>query len=252
MTAVTRPRGPLPARVYWTRRALLLVLPLALVYAVAHLLAGGGVGGSGGDSSATPVAAESSAVASTGTASSAPSITPSAGPVSPTAPAAGATGGSKTPLPAPSGTCVGSDVVVTPSVKEPAYAGRPIVLVMTLTTTSSPACTWTVAPSSLVVKVTSDDDDRFWSTQDCVGSIPKQSVVVRKDTPVTVRVVWNGQRSDADCTRSTPWAEPGSYHVVAAAYSNPTPGDQQFELLAPPRPTVTASPSLSAKPSSDG
>jgi hypothetical protein len=130
--------------------------------------------------------------------------------------------------------------VATPSVKGTAYAGRSVVFRLALTTRESPACTWTVSPGAVVVKVTSGPD-RVWSTQQCRGAVPKQAVVVRKDHPATVRVAWNGQRSDDDCTRSTSWAEPGMYHVAAAAFGS-DPTDEQFQLLVPPAPTVTKTP----------
>jgi len=129
---------------------------------------------------------------------------------------------------------------VTPSVRGAAYAGKPVVFAMTLTTKVSPACDWDVTAESLVVRITSGSD-RVWSTQDCFGAVPRQSVVVRKDHPVSVTVAWNGQRSDAECTRTTAWVEPGYYHVVAAAFGA-DPTDVQFPLLAPPRPTITATP----------
>jgi hypothetical protein len=59
-------------------------------------------------------------------------------------------------------------------------------------------------------------------------------------------MAWNGLRSDAECTRSTSWADPGYYHVVAAAFGA-EPTDVQFRLLPPVRKTVTASPTPSAK-----
>lgn len=228
VSTVTRPRGPLPPRVYWTRRLLLLVVALGLVFGIAHLL------GSGGGSPA-PAARRVGAVASapmTGTtARPAPTQTPARGPdASPT----------PTPLAIPSGPCANSDVVVTPSVRGTAYAGKPVVFAMRLTTKVSPACDWDVTAESLAVRITSGTD-RVWSTQDCVGAVPRQSVVVRKDHPVSVTVVWNAMRSDAECTRTTAWAEPGYYHVVAAAFGA-EPTDVQFPLLSPPRPTITATP----------
>lgn len=246
MSHVTRPRGPLPARVYWTRRLLVMALAFGLVFGIAHLL---GSGGSGGPA-ARPVGADASTAASS-TGSTAPSASPQA------AATAGATAGATgqaakaaaptpTPLATPSGPCVGSDVVATPSVKGHAYAGGPVVFTMTLTTQTSPACTWDVSARSLAVKVTSGSD-RIWSSQDCVGAVPKQVVVVRKDHPVTVAVGWNGQRSDADCTRTTAWAEPGFYYVVSASFGA-EPIDQQFELQAPQRPTITATPTPEGKP----
>lgn len=242
MTPVTRPRGPLPARVYWTRRLLVMAVAFGLVFGIAHLL---GSGGSGGPA-ARPVGADASSTApSASTAAASPQTTATATGTG-TGTAAKAATPTPTPLASPSGPCAGSDVVATPSVKGPAYAGRAVVFTMTLTTRVSPACTWDVSARSLAVKVTSGTD-RIWSSQECVGAVPKQAVVVRKDQPVTVSVGWNGQRSDADCTRSTAWAEPGFYHVVAASFGA-EPIDQQFELQAPPRPTITATPTPETTP----
>ena len=244
MTTVTRPRGPLPARVYWTRRLLLVVLAFALVFGIARLLGSGG----SGDPTATPVGA-------TPTTSDARVTTPAASPLAtPTGRVAqtgtkGSPNGTPTPTPlaSPTGTCVDSDVVATPSVKGTAYAGHSVVFTMTLVTRVSEACTWDVSSRSMVVKVTSGSD-RIWSTQECSAAIPKQSVVVRRDQPTTVAVGWNGQRSDTDCTRSTAWAEPGYYHVVAASFGS-EPVDVQFELKSPVPRTITATPTPSRTPS---
>jgi hypothetical protein len=222
---------------------LLLVVALGLVFGIAHLLGSGG-GGSG------PAARQVGATASA--AGSAPTAVVGARPTG--LPGAVATKAGKarqtptpTPLAVPTGPCANSDIVVTPSVRGQAYAGRPVRFAITLTTRTSPACTWDVTAGSLAVRLTSGSD-RIWSTQDCVGAVPRQSVVVRRDHPVAVTVGWNGQRSDAECTRYTPWAEPGYYHVVAAAFGA-EPTDVQFVLLPPPRPTITATPSPSASPS---
>jgi len=243
MTPITRPRGPLPARVYWTRRLLLLVVVLGMVVGVARLLGGGG-GGSG--PSARPVAADPTSTPTTPTVTSSATTTATTTPTTPTPSRTGRAAGSSappTPLAAPSGTCEDGDVVVVPSVVSPAYAGRPVILTMTLTTKVAPACNWVVSPDHLVVKVTSGED-RFWSTQDCGGAVPKQSVVVRSEAPTTVSMAWNGQRSDADCSRTTSWADPGYYHVAAAAFGA-EPTDVQFRLQRPVRETITASPSPS-------
>ena len=243
MTAVTRPRGPLPARVYWTRRLLLVAVAFALVFGIARLLGSSG----SGTPEARPVgAAASSSTPATG--SLTPQTTPDASALS-TGRAANKKIPSPTPTPlaSPTGACADSDVVATPSVKGTAYAGHSVVFTMTLTTLSSPACTWDVSSKAMAVKVTSGSD-RIWSTQECSGAVPKQSVVVRKDHPVDVSVAWNGQRSDSDCTRSTTWAEPGWYHAVAAAFGS-APVDEQFKLLTPVRPTVTATPKPKKTPS---
>lgn len=230
VSTVTRPRGPLPPRVYWTRRLLVLVVALGLVFGIAHLLGSGGGGGASAPA-ARRVGAVASAVPTSPTIPAAPTQTAATRAVASPSP---------TPLAIPSGPCASSDIVATPSVRGAAYAGKPVVFAMKLTTKVSPACNWDVTAESLAVRITSGSD-RVWSTQDCVGAVPRQSVVVRRDQPVSVTVVWNGQRSDAECTRTTPWAEPGYYHVVAAAFGA-DPTDVQFPLLPPPRPTITATP----------
>jgi hypothetical protein len=242
VSTATRRRRPLPRRVYWVRRLLVLAVAFGLVYGIAHLL------GSGGDAtrpSARPVGAAASSTAPTGgrPLATAPADAPRTAARNRTRAKAKPT---PTPLATPSGPCADDDVVVTPSVRGAAYAGRPVTFAMTLTTRVAPACDWDVAAGSLAVRITSGSD-RVWSTQDCVAAVPTQSVVVRKDHPVAVTVVWNGQRSDAECTRTTAWAEPGYYHVVAAAFGA-EPTDVQFALLTPPRPTITATPTPTKSP----
>jgi hypothetical protein len=239
MTAVTRPRGRLPARVYWTRRLLVALLALGLVFGIARLLGGGGPASG---SATQPVGAdESTSTAVSPTSSPAPTGAPS--PVATSSPSSGPTGRGgavSTPLAQPTGPCPNSDIVAVPSVKTPAYAGRAVVVTVTLTTKASPACSWTVSAASLVVKVTSGAD-RIWSTQDCTGAVPRREVVLRRDTPVSVTVGWSGLRSDADCTRTTSWVETGYYHAAAAAFGA-DPTDVQFRLLPPTPATVTATP----------
>jgi hypothetical protein len=225
--------------VYWARRLLVTAVALALVFGLARLL-GGTVGDESGPS-ARPVAADASTSAPSPTTSSSPST--SAAPTAITGPRASNGRGAAVPLASPSGACPNSDVVVSPSVTPPAYGGKPVLLTMTLTTRQSPACTWVVSADSLVVKVTSGED-RIWSTQQCRGAVPKREVVVRRDAAATVVVAWNGQRSDAECSRYTDWALPGFYHVTAAAFGA-DPLDEQFELVPPLRPTVTRTPSPS-------
>lgn len=244
MTSVSRRRRPLPRRVYWVRRLLVLSVAMALVLGIGRLL--------GGWSDATE-AASAQTTAATGSPGGG---TTGAGATSTTDPSGAMTGAAAevataearrrqatktpTPLAVPTGPCADSDVQVTPSVGDTPIAGTDTTITLTLTTLMSPACTWEVSSDSVVVKLTSGND-RIWSTQDCPSSISRQSVVVRRDNPTTVEVVWSGQRSDDECSRTTLWAQPGYYHATAAALGA-DPGEQQFELLTPPRPTITPTP----------
>ena len=233
--STTRRRRPLPRRVYWVRRLGVLAVAFALVFSVAHLLGGGG--GDAGTPAARQVGADVGAPSS--------AKTPAA--TGPTAPGARHSRSRrarkpravKTPLAIPTGPCADSDVLVRPSVEE-AYAGRDVRIALFLTAADSPACNWEVTARSVVLKVTSGSD-RVWSTQDCPRAVEPQSVVVRKGHETQVQVVWNGQRSDAECSRTTGWALPGYYHAEAAALGA-EPTDQQFYLAAPPRPTITPRP----------
>lgn len=240
MSTVTRPRGPLPARVYWTRRLLVGALAFALVFGLSRLLGGTGTEPPG-KASARPVGAEP-----TRTTPAAPVSTAGAGPEDRHTTDKQKDGHRKkqrptrTPLAVPTGPCADADVQVTPTVPEPAHAGSKVVFALELRTLESAACTWTVSPRSLVVKLTSGDD-RIWTTQDCPAAVPDDSVVVRQAHKTTIEMTWNGQRSDASCSRTTPWAQPGYYHVQAAALGA-EPVETQFELGNAVRPTITPSP----------
>jgi hypothetical protein len=228
MRTVVHPRGRLPARVYWFRRAMIVVTALALVFAIGRLL-----NGSGGDSTtqtARVTASSPSPSASRGV----------AGPV-PLQPAT--TGGTTRPSPtgtpvvlaAPSGPCALDEITVTPTVPT-AVAGGRVDLVLQLTSVK-PACTFSVSSNTVVAKVTSGKD-RIWSSQDCPRSVQPAAVVVRSGQPTEVTVSWSGRRSDDTCSRSTGWALPGFYHLTAAVIGS-EPNDTQFRLATPPRPVVT-------------
>jgi len=239
MVSKGRPRGPLPARVYWVRRTLVLSVALVLVFGIAHLLGGG-------ESSR-----DTARVVGSDVGPSASSSGSSAGSTADAVPSPGGAradrggkGGkpekTETPLAQPTGPCPGSDVVVKPKVLDAAHAGSLVHLRLKLTTETSPACTWTVSPESVVVKITSGDD-RIWSSQDCPTAVPDADVVLRDDLPAKVDMDWRGQRSDSTCSRQPAWAMPGFYHVEAAAFGA-EPTDVQFELEQPVAPTRTAKP----------
>lgn len=242
MSSVTRPRGPLPPRVYWFRRLLVLGLAFGMVFGIGRLL-GGQPGGTDAPSvrpaaasAASPTAGLTASAGPTPTAGVAPSVTPQE-PVRTT-----------TPLAVPTGPCLDRDVRVMPTVGRDAIAGSDITITLSLTTFTAPACTWEVSSRSVVLRLTSGSD-RIWSTQDCPSAVPTQPVVLRRDQATTVDVVWSGQRSDGECSRTTPWAQPGYYHASAAAFGA-EPSDLQFRLLTPLPPTITPSPT--AEPGKSG
>lgn len=225
-----RPRGPLPARVYWTRRLVVLGVPLLLVVVLARVL------GAGSDARDTPTASQASAPTTTAAA-------PSAGPSAPAPePTTGKKKKRKKDKPAepvlaePTGPCVDSDVVVTPSVPE-AITADGLRIDLELRTRTTPACTWTVSPDSVIVNITSGPDD-IWSSQHCPTALPRVDVVVRQAVGEVVSFTWNLRRSDPECSELTDWVRLGWYHATAAALGG-EPTDVQFELARPPAEVVT-------------
>jgi hypothetical protein len=232
MGSVTHPRGRLPRRVYWTRRAVILVVALLLVFGIGKML-----GGNGQDPAGTAVQASTS---------SAQQPAPTQGPVAPSqVPRQKA----KVPLLAPNGVCRDDEVSVVPSVPR-AWGASPITIHLALQGLQ-PACTFKVSPKSLVVMVSSGTD-RVWSSQDCPVAIPTSDVVVRSGVATDLDVTWNGRRSDTGCPKLA-YALKGFYHVYAAALGS-TPTDVQFEITRAPlrvvRKTAKPKPSETASPTS--
>lgn len=219
------PRGPLPARVYWIRRGILLAVALLLVVVVAKLLSGGSDGSEDRDAGAAKNSMQLSGAGASERASDGSTDGASDEP---------AAGGKGQPLAEPSGACDPEQVTVTAvSGKRPNDGKVPIVLAIG---TSEDACTFTVSNDSVVVKIESGNDT-YWSSQHC-RVIPTQDVVARAAKPARVRIEWDGLRYDNDCSRAVAWARPGSYHVIAASLGG-EPSDTQFELTRPPGVVIT-------------
>ncbi|HYF72402.1 MAG TPA: hypothetical protein VD864_06255 [Nocardioides sp.] len=227
MPALTR--GPLPARVYWVRRILVLGTATLLVVAIARLLGGGSDATSDPDR-ASQVAADTSA---------SPSVTdlPTASESS-RRPGKKASRSQEPVLAQPHGPCADDDVAITPQVSN-AVGGEDVPIVLQLRTMTSDACVWRVSSDTVTVNITSGKDD-IWTSRHCPRAITPQDVVVRKAVTTEVSLVWGqAKRSDSDgCTKLTGWAAPGWYHVTAAALGG-EPSDVQFELTAPVAGTIT-------------
>ena len=238
MTSMTR--GPLPPAVYWRRRILVLGMAVALVVVIGRVLGGGSDGSSGEDPggvaeqvAGTPTDSPSDdPTRKQGGKKNKPTTTPT-----PTS----------TPLPSPTGGCEEEDILIDPVV-ERAVAGSDVMIVLELRTRTAEACTWSVSPSKLALKVTSGSDD-IWGSRECPRAIPVKDVVVRQDHTSTLGVVWaDARRSDEGCTRQAGWAKPGYYHVIVAAMGG-EPVDVQFRLASPAPEVITKSPD--PKPSGD-
>lgn len=236
MASTARPRGPLPARVYWTRRIIVLGIPLLLVVVLARVL-----GGSSDGKDETPTATQAGASVTEAEAA------PTAGPTAAVEKDREGKKGKKRreqetvpPEPVlaePSGPCTDSDIVATPALTT-ATGGADVPITVNLRTVVAEACTWQVSPQTLTLTITSGSDF-IWSTRECPSAIPVQDVVVRQAVDTPVVVTWaDGKRSDETCSGRTEWAFPGFYHVLAASLGGEGT-DVQFELVAPQPAVVT-------------
>ena len=234
MTSLTR--GPLPAKVYWRRRLVVLGLGLLLV-----LLAGRVIGG-GGDEGQDQTVDQATQAAGEPTGS-----VPNDEPTTPTGPKQDDKKPKKPQEPVlaqPDGPCADSDILITPTV-EKAVAGRPVTVTLELRTAISEACTWRVGAGHVTMKITSGTDE-IWSSRQCPKAVPVQDVVVRSAVTTFVDVPWKARRSDDGCPVQTQWALPGTYHVAAAALGG-EPAEARFELERP-NPQVIAPPENPTEP----
>ena len=94
-------------------------------------------------------------------------------------------------------------------------AGRENTATFQLTSLDPPACTLSITPQTLLVKVTSGDDN-VWSSDDCPDALPARQIVVRRDQPSSYEFMWNGERSADGCETEDGGVEPGGYYVEAA------------------------------------
>lgn len=247
-------RGPLPPRVYWVRRLVVLATAVLLVVAIARLL------GDGSDASDGAAEQTSALTAPTG-GSSAGTSSPASGTKgkgkkgsgkkgSQGKPGKGASTSASPVLAEPEGDCVGSDVVVVPVVGD-AVAGRDVTLTLQLRTMESPACTFEVSPRSVTLTITTANGERqIWTSRDCPSAIEPQEVVVRNNATTTVKATWAGaRRSDASCSLLAGWPMPGTFRATSAALGG-QPADVEFELTTPVAETITKTATPTQSPTS--
>jgi hypothetical protein len=93
--------------------------------------------------------------------------------------------------------------------------GQPNTATFLLRSTRTPACTLSITPDTMVVRVTSGDDV-VWSSDDCPDALHAKQLVAREDPPTAYQFHWNGQRSSENCQPVDATPEPGGYWVEAA------------------------------------
>jgi hypothetical protein len=176
VASVLHPVGPKPPRVYWVRRAVLVVILLVLVVAVAKACSGGS-----GKPSANPPAHNSPTPAST----------------------------HQTADP-----CDPSVLTLTLSTDAETYtAGQTPKFTGVFSNPSSTACKLTHSPAKEHWTVTSGSDT-IWTTKGCAAGSTEKHVTMKAGGTFTRSIFWDGHRQDAQCAQG-PVALPGTYVLNA-------------------------------------
>lgn len=225
--------GPLPAAVYWRRRAVVLTAVAIVVLILFYSCSGSGGGKPTGAGATT--ATTSAAPAETGQVLT-PTIEPSATASPPPAtsafvlPTSNAGGGDDgTDEAGQSGNCSDTEMVVTATpASGKAQAGAPVDFTIRFRNSGKRTCNRDIGADAQELRLM-DGQTVIWSSDDCNA---RHGSDVRKfgpDEAVSFTLTWNGKRSrDATgakvCADSTKAPDIGAYQLVGrlnTAYSSP-------------------------------
>ena len=253
MIRVLDPVGPLPASVYWRRRALALAAVIVVLLLIWAVLPGGGGGDgrrdtAGAAGSATPTGspgATDPAAAPTGLSATAPSGVP--GPAGDGDGNGGDNGGgngdggdnggnsaggpagtpapvtpSPTPVPttpkptvAPPTTCPDAALAVTVAPRARTYrVGQNPIFDLRVRNISALSCIRDLGAGQQEVAVYKGTQ-RLWSSNDCYPSPEKSPQLLRPGVQETSSVTWSGLGSRPDCAGKRAQVGAGNYTVVA-------------------------------------
>jgi hypothetical protein len=228
MSSVLRPSGPLPPRVYWVRRLLVLAVVLLIVATTWGLLGSrgsadpsgsakrdatlSGVGSS--DSSQAPPSATTAPTSTTGSPLGSQVVRHRQTRPGHRSPAGVGTVSPPSTLAPPTGTCAPDNVDIVVSAAD-ATVGQGTTATLALTTRDGTACTLQITPASMVVRVIGGPAV-VWTSDDCPNLLPARQVVVRADPATVYRWTWDGRDSVQGCVSPGAVATPGRYWVEAA------------------------------------
>ena len=167
MSSVLYPTGPLPPRVYWVRRLVVLGLPLILILIIAVSCSGGG-----GKKS------------------------PSSGPGVTTTPTT-----TTSTTADPNAPCVPGDLSAQLSVdaQDNIYSpGASPVFTATITNVSASPCKFTSTTANETWKVITGAD-KFWTTAGCPQQDSSSTKVLAPQASHRISITWDGKRLDPGC-----------------------------------------------------
>jgi hypothetical protein len=228
---VLQPVGPLPATIYWRRRAAAIVATV-LVLVLAVWLVVSLTGGSGPGPAAQQSALSSSTTDPTTSTTAPTTPTPTTTTPTPTTTTSAATTTTQAPVPAPTtapaapvapapapatpAACPDAAVGLTAQVAAPSYAvGEQPVFRILITNTSAAACTRDLdAGLQQVLVYSADGATRLWSSNDCFPGKSVDVPVLNPGEVKTYSVKWSGTTSEPTCQADRTVVPAGSYTVV--------------------------------------
>jgi hypothetical protein len=192
---VVRPAGPLPARVYWVRRVVVLGIPLLLVVLVVWLVAGRG--------SATPPT------------DAAPEDTPSSQPDAPVeTPAADDEKDIEDPSGVPPNCTPEVLALAIAATAESFPEGTSPSFTVSITNTGTQPCVVDAGDTQREIVITSGVD-RVWSSMDCpVAGNETRTLLLAGGAADESTLAWNRVRSAQGCPADQPTPGAGTYSAA--------------------------------------
>jgi len=215
-----RPRGPLPRRIYWTRRVLLVVVAVAVPGFLWWLVPGnGGAASTSADLGAGVGASTRHHAVHRGaspTVSRKPTKATSNPPTAPptTKPTAPPTTEPTTPVTKPTGPCAPANIQLGVAA-DSAPPGAGTTVRVTMSTTDGSTCTLGITPAMLETRI-AYGANVVWQDSTCPDELAAKNVVVGPHPAMLYSFHWDGYQTADACSRTGDVALPRRYRVVAA------------------------------------
>ncbi|HWC36080.1 MAG TPA: hypothetical protein VG650_14820 [Mycobacteriales bacterium] len=181
MSGLLAPVGPLPPRVYWVRRIVVLAVPLILIIVIAVSCSGGGAKPSGAGPGPTSSTSTSTTPAAAGSAC----------------------------LPGDLAATLHSSALIYPLGQSPAFSA-------TITNVSASSCEFTSSPANEIWTVVSGPAT-YWTTAATAGcqvSDASSTKTLAPNATTQLTITWDGKRQEPGC-KSGDAAPAGTYHLHA-------------------------------------
>ncbi|WP_027346706.1 hypothetical protein [Hamadaea tsunoensis] len=209
--------GPLPASVYWRRRAVVLGSLLVAILAVSYTCSGQQGDASKSGVPASPKASATTALAPANLTSPSASPSASASPAQVAVSASASAAGDEVVDPK---ACTDAELKVTASpVKTTLNSGQDLLIYLLIKNTSNRTCTRDIGPDLQELRIV-QGADKIWSSDDCDAPRGNNVQSFRPGLEVSFNVDWNGHLSTscsttAKRTPTGPLPEAGKYQVIA-------------------------------------